>query len=322
VHSAASVRGSWFRGEVEPLAGSARLRPAAPWELAVESRTAFADGLAQLGLATADRDEALRLRDDVAGEVRTLNDDYAAIARASFPPAPALEAIAIAEQRRRAYLRLSAWFTERHFEVRHRATTDLCLPLFVLGAPDITGCRSGITPVGTPPNALSIRFTVYGIGGGATGHAVVSDRLSALPSATTVVFLPVKVAVAEVTVHGNGRSMGHGPQIGVAGAPRTSGPAVLRLAPDATPPIGELVHTYLHRGDLRGQVFAYERRTGCGRAGTREMRLRLGAGGLDAAVTVGVDLAGPVTVATDLVGGHDYELHEPAQGYGIVWRAG
>src|SRR5262249_26820147 len=122
-HSAAPFRGSWFRGEVEPLAGSARLRPAAPWELAVEDRTAFADGLAQLGIAEAERDEALRLRDDVAGEVRTLNDDYAAIARASFPPAPALEAIAIAEQRRRAFQRLSAWFTERHFEVRHRATT-------------------------------------------------------------------------------------------------------------------------------------------------------------------------------------------------------
>src|SRR5262249_26291238 len=128
-------QGSSVRGEVESLAGSARLRPSPPWELAVQNRSAFADGLTQLGISTAERDDALRLRDAVSGEIRTLDDDYAAIARASFPPAPALDAIAIAEQRRRAYQRLSAWFTERRFEVRQRATTELRIPLFVVGAP-------------------------------------------------------------------------------------------------------------------------------------------------------------------------------------------
>src|SRR5215472_14749169 len=102
----AAVHGGWLRGEIEPLTGSARLRPAAPWELAVDFRTAFADGLAQLGLNDRDRADALRLRDAVAGEVLQLGDEYAAIARASYRPAPVHEAIAILEKRRAAYDRL------------------------------------------------------------------------------------------------------------------------------------------------------------------------------------------------------------------------
>jgi hypothetical protein len=319
-HSAAWVQGSTIRGEVESLAGSARLRPVPPWELAVENRSAFAEGLNQLGMSATDRDAALRLRDDVSGEIRTLDDDYAAIARASFPPAPALDAIAIAEQRRRAYQRLSAWFTERHFEVRHRAAAELRIPLFVVGAPDVAGCRSEITPTGKPANALSVRFTLHGIGGGASGHAIVTDRVRAAPGATTAVFVPVKVAVDEVVVHDDGRSIAHGPQIALAGAPCASGPAAMWLPADATPTVGEPLHTYLHRGDLAGQVFAYERRMGCGYAETRDLRFGIAMGGLEATVTVGVALAGPVTVATKLVGGHDFDLHETAQGYGVVWR--
>src|SRR5262249_1063030 len=150
--------------------------------------------------------------------------------------------------------------------------------------------------------------------------ADVTDGLCATPGATTVVFVAVKVAVARVSVHGDGHSVVHGSQIAVAGAPRTAGPAALRLAPDATPPLGEAAPTDGHRGDLAGQVFAYERRAGGTAAGAREMRLEVSAAGLEATVAVGISLTRPVTVATDLVGGHDYELYEPAQGYGTVWR--
>jgi hypothetical protein len=285
----------------------------------VENRTAFAEGLTQLGIAAAERDEVLRLRDDVAREVRALNDDYAAIARASFPPAPALEAIAIAEQRRRAYLRLSAWFTDRHFEVRHRATTELRIPVFVLSAPDAAGCRSEIVPTGTPPTALSARFTLHGMGGGAHGHVTVTGRVCATPGSSTIVFVPVNVAVAEVAVHDDVGPMGEGALISIAGAPCTAGPAGLRLAAEETP-TGEPLHTYSHRADLTGQVFSYERRTGSIHSAGREMRLGLSVGGVEATVTVEVALAGPLTVATDLAGGRDYDLHETAQGHGVVWR--
>jgi hypothetical protein len=67
-HSAARFHGSWFRGEVEPLAGSTRLRPVAPWKPAGENRTVFAEGLAQFGIAATDRDEAPGLRDEATGD--------------------------------------------------------------------------------------------------------------------------------------------------------------------------------------------------------------------------------------------------------------
>src|SRR4051794_11483103 len=102
-----AVKCGGARGEVEHSAGSVRLHRAAASELAVWNRSSFADGLAQLGLGARYRDEALRVRDDVAGEVRTLDDYYAAVARASYGLCSPPEALAIAEQRRSALQRLN-----------------------------------------------------------------------------------------------------------------------------------------------------------------------------------------------------------------------
>src|SRR3954454_23400136 len=137
-----AVKCGGARGEVERSAGSVRLHRAAASELAVLNRSAFADGLAQLGLGADNRDKALRLRDDVAGEVRMLDDYYAAIARASYRACSPPEAIAIADQRRSALQRLSDYFAGWRFEVHATTTVEVRVPLFVIAAPDVAGCHS------------------------------------------------------------------------------------------------------------------------------------------------------------------------------------
>jgi hypothetical protein len=320
-HPSALVQGSWLRGEVEHLAGSARLRPAAPWELAVEHRTAFADGLTQLGLNDEDRADALRVRDTVAGEVLQLGDEYAAIARAAYRPAPVREAIAILEERRTAHERLAAWFADRRFEVRARATTDVRIPLFVIAAPDVAGCRTELWPTGTPAAALSARFTLFGTGGGggATGLATITDGVCTGPGTSRLVFVPVKVTVAKVTVYGNQGLAGQGLQVSITGAPRTAGTYAVQLEADTPSPIGRRLQTCAHRNDAP-DICAYERIPAHAPPEIREVRLPITIEDMEAVVTAAVALSGPVTIAADLAGGHDYDLHDLAQGHGIGWR--
>jgi hypothetical protein len=320
---AAWDQGGWLRGEVEPLAGNARLRPAASCELAVEHRAAFAEGLAQLGLSDPDRADVLRLRDSVAGEVLRVDADYAAIARASCRPAPVHETIAIVEARRTAYGRLAAWFADRRVEVRARATSEVRIPLFVLGAPDVAGCRAALWPAGTPRAALSARFTLCGTGGGdgAIGYVSVTDAVCAGRGTSRVVFVPVKVAVAKVTVYDNYGLVGRGLQVSIAGAPRTAGAFGLQLETDASPPVGRFVHTYA-LGDERSKVFAYERIPTQTQPEIREVRLPISIDGMEAVVTAAVELSSPGMLTLDLAGGHDYDLYEVARGHGFLWRTG
>jgi len=321
--SSSSIGCCGLRGEVEPLAGSARLRPATTSELAVRNRTAFADGLARLGLGAADRNEALRVRDEVAGEVRLLDDHYAAIARASYRISSPPEAIAIAQQRRSAFQRLSDWFADRQFEVHATTTLEVRVPLFVVAAPDVDGCRTTLAPAGRRPCALSAEVVVYGAGGGAgaIGHVTTTSGVSVAHGERTVVFVPVTVTVADVTVYDAGRQIGRGIQVGAGAAPRAITPGALRYRPGARPAAtGALTDTYFLRTEAPGSVQTYERVEQHPHVETRDLRLGLAAFGVDATIGATVSLTAPVVLDLDLAGGHDYELHEPEQGYGLAWR--
>jgi len=317
-----SVRPDGLRGEVEPVAGRARLRPASASELAVWNRTAFADGLAQLGLGTHDRDEALRLRDDVAGEVRMLDDRYATIARASYRLSCPPEAIAIAERRGAAIQRVSDWFADRRFEVHATTTIEVRVPLFVIAAPDVAGCSSALRPAGISPTTLAGRVTLCGTGGGAgaTGNVTTTGRVSVEHGEDKAVFFPVTVTVADVTVHDDGRQVGHGIQVEVSTAPSVVAPGLVRLAHDATPPIGAVAHTYPLGRDRPGCVFADERIEAYAQPATKDLHIGFTVFGIETSVAATVTLTRPVVVAYDLAGGHDYDLHELAHGFGIAWR--
>jgi hypothetical protein len=310
------------RGGVEPVAGSARLRPASASELSVWNRAAFADGLTQLGLGTGDRDEALRLRDDIAGEVRMLDEHYAAIARASYRLSSPPEAIAIAERRRASIQRLSDWFAARRFEIHARTTIEVRIPLFVIAAPDVAGCYSALRPVGTPPTALSGRVTVNGTGGGsgATGHVTAGGRVDVEPGEIKAVFVPVNLTVADVTVHDDGRQVGAGIQVKVSTAPSVVEPGILRLRPDEAPPIGVFAHSYEHGCSTPGCVFTHEHVAAPAQPETKELSIGFTVFGAEASVTAGVSLTRPVVLDFELAGGHDYDLHELVQGFGIAWR--
>lgn len=311
--SSVSASRGGLRGEAEPVAGTARLRPASATELSLSNRATFVDTLTQLGLGRGDRDEALRLRDEVADEVRILDDHYAVITRASYRFTCPPEAIAIAERRRAALQRLSDWFAARRFDVHATTTIEVRIPLFVVAAPAVAGCRGELRPIGIAPTALSGRVTLGGAGGGngAVCHVTTSGAVGVRPGDVKAVFVPVNVAVSDVTVYDHGRQIGNGIQVRVQTTRSAVAPGVVLLAPDAIPTVGDLVHV-CHGGAERIEVHAQPE--------TRDVYVDFTVFGVEATITAAVSLTRPVVLDFDLAEGHEYDLHDLAHGFGIAWR--
>ena len=280
--------------------------------------------LRDAGLRETDVRQALELRDEVASQARYWDRQIADFrARTEhlrfFATPPELQEMIT--ERESVLNRLRRWFTGREFIVEAREERGLRIPVFVVGAADVVGCTATVSMRREHHADLEWGVTIAGTGlaGGASLSLSSSATFGAASGEVKAVFVTVVVPVERVTVLEDGRRIGEGCRIDAA-ALRVSGEfeiAVKRLAAEAVPSPGRLAKRYPLAGDVPGAIATYDYAYTVSHS--RTVSLGVQAFGADLHVNASVAPSRSVTVTYELIGGSDYELHELAEGCGLVW---
>jgi hypothetical protein len=314
----------WLHGEAEPLDGLVRVSARSWADSVLSDRSLLEPSLRDAGLGETDVQQALELRDEVASQARYWNGQIADFrARTEhlrfFATPPELQEMIT--QRESVLNRLRAWFAGREFIVEAREERRLPIPVFVVAAADVAGCTAAVSMRREHDADLEWGVTIAGtgLGGGASLTLSSSATFGAASGQVKAVFVTVVVPVERVTVLEDGRQIGEGCRIDAA-ALRVSGEfeiAVKHLQDEAVPAAGRLAKWYPLAGDVPGAITTYDYTYTVSRS--RTVSLGVQAFGADLHVSAAISPSRSVTVTYELVGGSDYELHELAEGCGLVW---
>jgi hypothetical protein len=287
-------------------------------------RNILEPGLRDAGLSETDVHQALELRDEVASQARYWDGQIADFrARTEhlrfFATPPELQEMIT--ERESVINRLRAWFAGREVVVEAREEHRLLIPVFVLAAADVAGCTATVSMRQEHGVGLEWGVTVAGTGLGGAANVTVSSSATFAAASGEVkeVFVPAAVPVERVTVLENGRRIGDGFRIDPTAltVSREYELAARRLPSEAAPAAGRLAKRYPLAGDVPGAVATYDYTYTSSQS--RKMSLGVQAFGADLHVSASIAPSRSVTVTYGLIGGGDYELHELAEGCGLVW---
>jgi hypothetical protein len=312
----------WLQGEAEPFAGETSWSPQAWEESALADRDVFDQSLRNAGLPSADIREALELRDDVASQAELWDrqiDEFRERTKdvRDFGTRPQVRKMT--RQRNSVIDRLRDWFGGRSVRVDASEEVELRIPLFVLAAAEVPGCTASVETQQERGGGLEWGITIFGTGLGGSAQVTVasSSKFSAASGEIKVVFLPASVTVEKVTMLDDGREVGHGHRVDASRLEKT-GALGLRLLPEGMiPPLGALAERFPLAEDTTGAVASYEYTYA--RSGNGDLSVGVQAFGTGLRLKATVELSESITVAYGLAAGVDYELHQLAEGYGLLW---
>lgn len=311
--------------EAEPLAAHVRVFAQSWIDSVLADREVLEPSLREVGLCEKEVLEALELRDEAASQARYWDDKIEDFrARTAhlrfFTTPPELEELI--SQRESVVARLRNWFNRREYIIEAREEYELRVPLFVLAAPAVAGCTATVSMRREEGVDLEWGLTIVGTGlGGAANMSVASSAtFGASEGEIKAVFVPAIVPVERVTVLEEGRRIGEGFRIDPAGLAK-SPPlelGVMRMPRAAVPAAGRLVNRYLLADDTPGAVATYD--YSYANSGSGKLSLGVKALGADLHVSASIAPSHSVSVTYGLAGGSDYELHELAEGCGLIWE--
>jgi hypothetical protein len=205
----------------------------------------FELGLRDVGLSDDDVLEVLAIRDEVAGYVHTIDEDEQKSLSLDFIDGGAHVRRKAAAERASALEQLIDWFRRREVRVERETSVDIRVPLFVLAAPTVGGCAATVQRSERGGRALSWNVNLFGsdLGGSTAVRTTCSWKFSASSGETKVVFIPVTVPIAHVTVLERGKVVGQGPWVGSSTIVSSSEPGLLLLPTGANMPVGEVART-------------------------------------------------------------------------------
>jgi hypothetical protein len=315
------VDDSWIRGSDERLIGKTYVRGSAAWDKAAVYYSNFLErSLGDLGLPEEDVMTALTLRDEAAEQVRAIDEAERFTLNRSGKGYSSTDVSQEAEMSRRSALsRLTDWFKGREIRVNESTEVEVRVPLFVLAAPAVKGCSATFEESVMHNRALLWNVSILGSGLGQSAELATSAswKFSSSGGEIKVVFIPVSVTIARVTVLEKGQTISEGYQVDASAIKTSSEPGLLLLSPDADPPIGELSRTYPLAGDTTEAIASYEYKYQ--QKADRHLEIGVTAFHLDAKVRAAVQINGSLSLKYELRGGYDYALHRLTEGDGLLW---
>ncbi len=309
-----------FRGKDQQVDGSASITAYSWEELAVSDREAFLYAIENLGLRQDDLSHLLTLRDDVAREVMELDSDYrrffASVVYALEPEV----AHRFLVRKQSALRRLGSWLKGYSVHVDNCELVEYHIPLFVLSAPAVDGCRVTFTSEGLTKGEMGWNLILAGSGFTETSviAVAVSANFGASSGEAKVVFLPVSVQVEQVAIlDRNSHVLARGTRAFVAEGPQAPTPGLLLLDAGSEPDPGALVRTFPLAGDTSGEIATYE--YSYTQSSPRSLAVSIHALGADVGLKGSQSLQQSLTLRYELRGGYDYHLHNAATEEGLVW---
>jgi hypothetical protein len=312
----------WLYGEAEPLQGRVRVSAQSWADSVLADRNTIEPSLRDAGLREADVLEVLELRDDVARQAQHWDgqiDDFRARTahlRGWVAP-PEFEEMII--KRNSVVDRLREWFAGREFIVEASEHRELRIPVFVLAAADVFGCTATVSMQREHGVELEWGVTIIGtgLGGGANVTVSSSATFSAASGEVKAVFLPAVVPVERGTVLKDGRRIGAGYRIDAASLAQSELELGVMLLRSEVPAMGKPVKRYRLADDAAGAIATYDYSYTSSQS--RKLSLGVNAFGADMHLSASVAPSHSMIVTYALAGGTDYELHELAEGCGLIW---
>ncbi|MEV1177558.1 hypothetical protein [Nonomuraea sp. NPDC049784] len=300
----------WVSGEVLPVEGQAEILTEEQWGhlSAVAIQEVFESGLREMGMPAMDIHHIVSQRDMMYART-SKNLKY-------WPRDvwPRLIGGVLKD-------RLHDWFSQRAIQVDKSVDVHVHVPLFVLAAPEVTGCKASFKTQEKTAQKLGWKVSVLGAGLEDSGvlEATISSSFNAVSGETKVVFVPISVPVEKVTIIESGHTIGEGHRVNAKELRVTGNPGLLLLPPRDAPPIGDLAERYPLAGDATGALATYEHVLSS--MFGHSLNIGVQAFGSDVGIRTAIETSTSVTLTYELRGGFDYELHFLAEGQGRVWGA-
>lgn len=314
----------WVRGDEEGPVGTADVVLRTWEDLALESRDRFAADLRAMGLPGPVVGRGLELRDraaqDVAEEVRAFWQDHRY--RYIDTPPEVMEEVQLVynSARRSAWAQLRDWWLGRVTTVESRESLGVRLPLFLVAAPAAPGCSVEFTTGGSEADKIGWSLTIAGtgLGGEASINVATSATFEVASGQRKVIFLPLTVVLETVVVTEPGVAPLRRYRIDVAGlVDQRPAPGALLLASNALPDLGLHLETYHLAGDPTDSTatyaYTYEQKS------LASLKVGIKTDVVELGLTSESAMQSSVALKFKLRSGRDYQLHQPADGDGVLW---
>src|SRR6266545_2395853 len=156
-----------------------------------------------------------------------------------------------------------------------------------------------------------------GLGGSSDIRVTSTWRFEAAAGDRKLVFLPVTVITAAVTILEGTRVVATTHQVAASEVSTARAPGLLLLAPGAQPPAGDLIRSFSLAGDTSGAIAKFEESYET--TAMRRIELGVGAFGVETQLSAEISIAKEIVLSLELRGGFDYELRGLAVGEGMAW---
>jgi hypothetical protein len=171
-------------------------------------------------------------------------------ARASYFDTPR-EVRQLVSRRQSLLRRFQDLLAGRGFRVDDVSRSEVRFPLFLLAAPTPEGCSATFSSTTMAGRALTwnVKLLGSGLGGSSNLRVTATWRFRAAAGERNVMFVPMTVTSAVVTLLDRTRVVGTTTQVIASEISTATAPGLLLLEPDAGPPLGRPMSRYPLAGD-------------------------------------------------------------------------
>jgi hypothetical protein len=308
-----------MNGDVEWLQGEVFAEPLQPEEIALSDQANFLSGLTHLGLSDSAVAEARSLLTQVESATVAIDDFKRVHGDAYFVTPPELERLYKEQESRKQ--RFFNWVSRRTIQVERTQELVEKVPVFLLSAPDVSGCSVSFSLNDQLMRNLDCKLAVYGSGlsVGSKWSCRARCQFGAQAGEAKLVFVLAEITVGDVAILEKGKKVGQGRQITAVEYKANSEPGATLVPSHSIYQSGSLAMTYPLLGDSSASISKYD--YDYAQANTVGFTLGLKAFGADVGLTVDVTLEREIGLTYNLIGGYDYHLHNLTTGQGISWKS-
>lgn len=257
---------SWLHGSIEDIETFSRDLDVTPWDdVALDDRDAFGAYLVSLGLSEEFVRDALAVRDEGAAKMAKAYEGlkpYEGVAFFQSPPEYVEAQHNYRVARQSALQRFRDWWLERTRVIESTEPMPVRVPLFILGAPAVDGCRAEwkneITTGFSDGWSLQIAGSGFTSDRGST--YVSSANFEASSGETKLIFCDIVLQVQNIEIRQPGREPVRDWRIDLSAVRGETEVGILLLDSGAVPPVGDYIRTYPLAGDATTASSTYSRR--------------------------------------------------------------